>query len=78
MSHSRRASQPFPSRLSARSRPPGRTVRVAGRKRGKRTTSEAAAASPISTRSELAVPILGINTRLKTRAPAMAPIVLAA
>ena len=50
----------------------------AGRSKGNRATSAAAAASPISTRSAPAVPRAGSKSRLNDRAPAMAPIVLAA
>ena len=73
------ASQPAtPIAAASAAAPPRRTVPGAGRSRGIRATSAAAAASPISARSAPAVPMAGTSSRLNTRAPAMAPIVLAA
>ncbi len=58
--------------------PPSRAAPRVGRSRGISAASAAAAASPISARSQPSVPMAGTSSRLNARAPAMAPIVLAA
>ena len=73
------ASQPAtPIAAASAAAPPRRPRLGTVRSRGNRATSAAAAASPISARSAPAVPMPGTSSRLKTRAPAIAPNVLAA
>ena len=72
----RKAAAPVPAASAAATRQG--TGRGAANSKGKWATSAAAAASPISTRSAPAVPMRGMNSRLKRSAPAMPPIVFAA
>ena len=73
------ASQPAtPSAAASAAAPPRRAVRGAGPSSGQQGHERGRGGKPDQHALGAGVPIAGITSRLKTSAPAMAPIVLAA